>query len=102
VLLLRLDSACLRGVLAHSLARADICEESRNARIGMKGIGHGLATKRNEPVVALRVGKIKPIETRAVFTEAGGNSSEVKRGTNARLHEVIEIVKSTQPDTSSR
>jgi len=35
----------------------------------MKGIGHGLPTKRNEPVLALRVGKIKPIETRAVFTD---------------------------------
>jgi hypothetical protein len=39
VLLLRWDSACLPGVLAHSLVRADICEDPRKARIGMKWIG---------------------------------------------------------------
>jgi hypothetical protein len=30
---------------------------------------HGRATKINEPIVALRVGTIKPVESRAVFTE---------------------------------
>jgi hypothetical protein len=51
----------------------------------MKWIGHGLATKINKPVVALRVGTIKPVESRAVFTEAGVNSSQVKRRNIARL-----------------
>ncbi len=102
MLLLRQDSACLRGVLAHTLVGADICEEPHKARRGMKWIDHGLATKINEPVVALSVGTIKPAESRAVFTEAGINSSEVKRGTKVRLHEVLEMVKSTQADTSSR
>lgn len=102
MLLLRRDSACLRGVLAHSLVRADICEEPRKARIGTKRISHGLATKINEPVVALSVGTITPVETRAVFTVAGVNSSDVKRGTKVRRHEVLEMVKSTQADTSSR
>jgi hypothetical protein len=39
VLLLRRDSACLRGVLAQSLVHADLCEELRKARIGSKQIG---------------------------------------------------------------
>jgi hypothetical protein len=45
---------------------------------------------------------IQPVESRAAFTEAGVNSSQVKRGTKVRLHEVLEMVKSTQADTSSR
>jgi hypothetical protein len=86
---LRRGSACLRGVLAHSLVRADIREEPRRARIGTKRVGHGLATKINEAVVALRVGAIKPVENRPVFNETCVNSSGVERGTKARLHEVL-------------
>ncbi len=51
--------------------------------------------KLNEPIIALRVDTIKPAESRVVYTEAGVNSSEVKRGTKVRLDEVFEMVKST-------
>jgi hypothetical protein len=57
--------------------RADICEEPRKAGIGTKWIGHVPTTKINEPVVALRGVTIKPVESRAVFTEAAVNTSEV-------------------------
>jgi len=75
----------------YRLVHADPCEELREARIGTKGIGHGLGTEINEAVVALFVRTIKAIESRAVFTEAGVNSGEVKGGNVARMREALEI-----------
>jgi hypothetical protein len=80
-----------REVLAERLVHADLCKKPSKARIGTKRIGHGFGTEINEAVVALRVGTIKPVESRVVFTEPGVNCGEVKRGNVAGLREVIEI-----------